>query len=455
MKEEETKKKQEKDMETPEGYYSNRPRLGSGGPSRIRQEISKGMTYFVVVAAGIAFYFALLRLTNLSSYFAAALDVLKPILYGLLFAFLLNPIVKQVDKRLLPFLEKRITQRNAEKISRVAGVFSSVIILILIVTALINMLIPELYRSIRGLVFTLPGQINNLMNQADLLSSDDSQMGVILRTLLEQASDMFQNWLRNNLFRQANDIMTTLTTGLIDIVSEIFNAAVGIIVSIYVLYSKETFGRQGKKITYAMFSPRHANLVLHITQKANEVFGGFLTGEILDSMLVGVLCFLGISLLDIPYAVLVSVVVGVTNVIPFFGPYIGAGISAVLILLIDPVKTLYFLVFVLILQQFDGNFLKPKILGNSTGLSSFWVIFSILLGGGLFGFMGMLLGVPTFAVIYYIFQLLINSRLQKKNLPEGSEYYDEYSFVDDTGKYVISKETLAKKQEENKTEEGE
>lgn len=200
--------------------------------------------------------------------------------------------------------------------------------------------------------------------------------------------------------------------------------------------------------TYHCSTPSHANVVRIFTQKANDIFGGFLIGKIIDSAIIGVLCFIGLSFLNMPYTMLVSVIVGVTNVIPFFGPYIGAIPSTLLILLANPIKGIYFLIFILLLQQLDGNFIGPKILGNSTGLSSFWVIFSILLGGGLFGFLGMLLGVPTFAVIYYIIELIIDGRLHRKNLPESSDYYDEYSFVDDTGKYVISRETMEKKHKE-------
>ena len=246
--------------------------------------------------------------------------------------------------------------------------------------------------------------------------------------------------------------MTILTTGVIDFVGEIFNALIGIIVSIYILYSKEMFGKQGKKITYAVLNARHANIVLHVMQKANEIFGGFLIGKIIDSAIIGLLCFFGLTLLNMPYTLLVSVIVGVTNVIPFFGPYIGAIPSAVLILLADPIKGVYFLVFILVLQQLDGNFIGPKILGSSTGLSSFWVIFAILLGGGMFGFIGMLLGVPSFAVIYYIVQMVVNGKLHKKNLPEATEFYDEFSFVDDSGKYMISRETLERKQREAEEE---
>ncbi len=449
---EEKKKKADKAADMPEGYYSSRPKLGRQQPGRLWREISKGMTYFVVIAAGIIFYFILLRLTDLSFVFMKAIDVLKPFLYGMLIAFLMNPIVRKVDAVLVPVLEKRTKGREqAEKLSRTAGIVLSLVVLVAVITALFNMLIPELYRSIRSLVFTLPRQINELADQMNEFVKGDSSMGLMLRTVVRQATETFQNWLKNNFFRQANDIMTILTTGVIEFIGEIFNALIGIIVSIYMLYSKEMFGRQGKKVTYAMFSARHANIILHVTQKANEIFGGFLVGKIVDSMIIGVLCFVGLSFLNMPYALLVSVIVGVTNVIPFFGPYIGAIPSAVLILLADPVKGIYFLIFILILQQVDGNFIGPKILGSSTGLSSFWVIFAILLGGGMFGFLGMLLGVPTFAVIYYIVQMLINGRLHSKNLPEGTEYYDEFSFVDDSGKYVISRETLEKKRKEEDT----
>ena len=256
-----------KESETPKGYYSNTPRIGNNGPSRLRREISKGMTFFVVIAASIAFYFALLRLTNISGVFSKVLDVLKPILYGLLIAFLLNPIVKQTDKILIPILKRKMkNEARAEKLSRTAGILLALIIMILLISGLINMLIPELYKSIRDLVFTLPRQINLLVNQIGDIQADESNTGVMMRTFIKQATSTFQDWLSNNLFTRVNEVMGRLTNGLIDFVSEIFNALIGVIVSIYVLYSKETFGRQCKKMTYALLSPSHANVVLHITQ---------------------------------------------------------------------------------------------------------------------------------------------------------------------------------------------
>ena len=183
----------------------------------------------------------------------------------------------------------------------------------------------------------------------------------------------------------------------------------------------------------------HANMLLHITKKSNEIFSGFLIGKIIDSAIIGVLCFICLSALKMPYTLLVSVIVGVTNVIPFFGPYIGAIPSAVLILLEEPKMGIYFIIFIIVLQQIDGNIIGPKILGNSTGLSAFWVVFAILVGGGLFGIPGMILGVPTFAVIYYIVAMIINQRLEAKNLPQSSEYYDEFSYVETNGQYMHSK----------------
>ncbi len=411
----------------------DRPKSGRG-TYWIRQQFGRGVTYFIVVAAGIMFYFALLRATNLTDVLWTVVDVLKPILYGLIIAYLLNPIVKQVDRHLGPALKKKMKDGvKAEKLSRAAGIALAVVFLFFLITALINMLIPELYKSIRDLVMTLPGQLNSLGQEFNKFYADDSTIGDIVKQAISEGTDMLQNWLRTDLLARINDLMTSLTEGVISFLNEVFNALIGVIVSVYVLFSKEKFVSQTKKTVYAVFSNRNANAILHLTRKSNEIFGGFIIGKIIDSAIIGVLCFIGISLLSMPYVMLVSVIVGVTNVIPFFGPYIGAIPSAILIMLADPLKGVYFIIFIFLLQQLDGNFIGPKILGNSTGLSAFWVIFSILLGGGLFGFPGMLMGVPTFAVIYYIVQTIVNRRLEMKHLPTQSDFYDRVSYVDDDG----------------------
>ena len=381
------------------------------------------------------------------------MEVAKPVIYGLAIAFLLNPIVKRVDRFLYPKLRIIFPDdRRPRQLSRSVGIFTSLLILMAVIVALCNMLLPELYSSIRDMVFKVPSQLNDLIDTLNEMNSRNTTISTILANVVAEGTDYLQKWLRNDLLRQTNVIMTNLTVGVINIVSGMLNIVIGIIVSIYVLYSKEMFSRQCKKVVYSMLKPRYANLMLHITRKSNEIFSGFIIGKIIDSMIIGVLCFIGLTVLKMPYVILVSVIVGVTNIIPFFGPYIGAIPSAILILLDEPKKGIYFVIFILVLQQLDGNVIGPKILGDSTGLSAFWVVFAILSGGGLFGIPGMILGVPTFAVIYYIITMVVNWRLELKHLPTGSSYYDELSYVDNGGKYVHSDEHKEQIQKESSEE---
>lgn len=424
------------------------PLFGKKGPSKLRQSFSKGMTYFLVVAACIVLYFAFLRVDVLARTAGMIIEILKPIIYGFAIAYLLNPIVKTVDRYLIPILDNKLKKRRtAEKLSRSAGIFLALVVLFAIITALCNMLIPELLKSIRSLVETLPAQMNAGLERLSSLQVEKSAAGAVLQSVLNHASESLQNWIQTDLLRQVNVIMTSLTTGAINILSEVFKFLIGCIVSVYMLFSKEVFAAQIKKMIYAVMATDHANMTLHITRKSNEIFGGFIIGKIIDSAIIGVLCFLGTTVLDMPYILLVSVIVGVTNVIPFFGPYIGAIPCTILIALADPIKGLYFVLFILALQQLDGNVIGPKILGDSTGLSAFWVVFSILLGGGLFGFVGMIAGVPTFAVIYYITKMLIENKLEKKKLPCQTGEYGAVEYMGENGNFIYMKENNEKKGE--------
>lgn len=426
-------------------YYTAKPKFEKKGPSKIRQQFSKGIGVFLVIAASIAFYFGLLRLTNISGVITKVIDVMMPIIYGCVIAYLLNPIVKRVDLYLVPKFEKRAeTPEKARKMSRACGVTFSICLLLLFIVLFCNLLIPQLYFSIRNMIFTLPGQLNHLALSIDEMSQGTSTTSAFLKTAINEGTNMLEKWLRNDLLNRTNELMSNLTVGVINIISTLFEFVIGIIVSIYLLFSKEVFSCQSKKALYALLSPRNANLILHLTRKSDGIFGGFVIGKLIDSAIIGVICFFGLSILNMPYVVLISVIVGVTNIIPFFGPYIGAVPSIILIVLSDPIKGLYFLIFILLLQQFDGNILGPKIIGNSTGLSAFWVIVAILLGGGLFGFVGMIMGVPTFGVIYYIVDTILNNKLEQKNLPVESENYGIMSYVDDSGVYNTGEEEEVK-----------
>ena len=430
--------------------YQKPPVIAKRKPSKFREQVVKSMTMFFVVAACILFYFALLRLSEISKTVRMILAVLKPIIYGMVIAYLLNPLVRWVEQKMMHFLEKYFPKfKKKEAFSRGCGIFLAIVLLLVVVVELLNMMIPQLYVSIRDMIFNVPSQMNTFVKAFNKMHSSNTTVGMMLENVIEEATTFVQTWMRTDLMDKVNEWMTQLTAGVVLMVKEILNLIIGIIVSIYILFSKEKFAKQSKKVIYAIFKPDDANLILHLAGKSNEIFGGFIIGKIIDSAIIGVLCFIGLSIMDMPYTLLVSVVVGVTNVIPFFGPYIGAIPSVILILLADPVKGLYFLIFILILQQFDGNILGPKILGNSTGLSSFWVVFSILIGGGLFGIPGMILGVPTFAVIYYIVNMLVNNRLKRKKLPTDTSEYDKYGYVDSDGNYIRTDKNIKDEGENN------
>ena len=401
---------------------------------KLKTYFMKGFTYFLVIVACIVCYFAFLRIDDIAKFLKEVATILQPVIMGLVFAYLLNPMVKMIERNLIPVLDEKIkNEKKVRSLARNIGVFTSILITLAVVVLLLNMVLPELYESIRDMIISLPGQMNDAMEYLEAHAIKDSAISGTLNTVLENAAASLETWLRTDLISQVNQMMSSLTSGVISFFETLFNIVIGLIVSVYVLTSKEKFIGQCKKATYALFQKDRANLILQVTRKSNEIFGGFVIGKIIDSIIIGIICFVVLSLLKMPYTLLVSVVVGVTNVIPFFGPFIGAIPSIILILLAEPIKGLYFMIFILLLQQFDGNILGPKILGNSTGLSAFWVVFSILLGGGMFGFVGMVMGVPTFAVFYYLVEMFLNQKLQKKKLPSSSDAFEKVDYIDEDG----------------------
>ena len=280
------------------------------------------------------------------------------------------------------------------------------------------------------MVLTMNEKVQSLTQWVDKILKQDSPLAGQLDLLIQNASEYLGTWLQKTFLSQSSDWITSVTTGVYNVVKTIFNVIVGLIISVYVLMTKETFIGQLKKIIYAIFRPKYGNVVMEVVRKADEVFGGFFIGKIIDSVIIGFICFGGLYILRMPYVVLVSVIVGVTNIIPFFGPYIGAIPSFILIFLVNPLQGLYFIIFILVLQQVDGNIIGPKILGNTTGLSPFWVIFAILLFGGRFGVPGMIFGVPVFALLYYIVKRIVEHILRIRKLPKGTVDYIRLNKVD-------------------------
>ena len=394
--------------------------------SNFKEQVIKSMAMFFVVAACILFYFALLRLSEISYAVKSFLSVAKPIIYGLAIAYLLNPIVKVIDSKLVPFFEKKCPKmKRKETFSRGVGILVSLVLLVAVIVALLNMMIPQLYTSIRDMIVNVPSQMNRFVKAFNEMHSSDSTVGKILENVMKEATTFIQNWMRTDLMDKVNEWMTQLTAGVILMVREILNFIIGMIVSIYVLFSKEKFMCQAKKLVYAIFRPTKANLILHVGSKSNEIFGGFIIGKIIDSAIIGLLCFAGTSIMGFEAPAFISVIIGITNIIPFFGPFIGAIPCGLLLLLENPMHCLYFIIFIFVLQQLDGNVIGPKILGNTTGVSSFWVLFAILLFGGMWGVVGMVIGVPLFAVIYDIIRKLVYRGLRKHKRESMITDYEE------------------------------
>ena len=270
--------------------------------------------------------------------------------------------------------------------------------------------------------------------------NDNPEIKANVIQMVDQFSDQLDEWIRKLPADTSVWLkrLKTVTNTATNIIGVFWDFLIGFIISIYVMASKERFLGQAKKVCYAVFERDTANTVIRNFRFTHKTFIGFIRGKIVDSIIIGMLCFIGVTLMNMPYGALISVIIGVTNVIPFFGPYLGAIPSAILILIVDPMhpmKFVYFLIFILVLQQFDGNFLGPKILGNSTGLTSFWVIFAITLFGGLFGIFGMIIGVPVFAVIYAGLKSIVNTALNKKSLPTESNKYEKLEYVDETSEF--------------------
>lgn len=415
----------------------------------IRPYLAMGLTIFLVLSLCIVVFFLIYRYHGFAASWKRLISILQPIIIGIVIAYLINPIMMFFEKYLIRLIEPRMKKKDkAKKLCRSIATLGALAVFILIIALLLVMLIPQLVDSVQGLVTSLPGEVQEFINKMNKLVSEDSKAADALEDMLLHATDYLRDWAMNDLLPKSNRYLTSITTGLIGFFKVLLNIVVGLIVSVYLLFSKETFVGQFKKLTYAIFKPRKANIIIETARKSNEIFGGFISGKILDSAIIGVICYVVLLIMKMPYPVLVSVIVGVTNVIPFFGPFIGAVPSFIIIVLSNPLQGLYFLIFVFILQQVDGNIIGPAILGDSTGLSPFWVVFAIMVGGGLFGFAGMLLGVPVFAVIYYILQRILYHFLRNKKLPEETESYIRLTEVD-----VKTNELRYPKEEETKEKE--
>ena len=423
------------------------------------QYIKWGLTALIVLILAICFVCLIFRGQAIRDGWKVLLNIVMPVIDGLVIAFIAAPVLNWIEEKLiLPFCRKcRIDKENAKVKKRIRALSVSLTFLFIgVVTySFFAVVIPQILLSIQNIYERFPVYIDNLSKLAESFLerffADNPDAKQYIEWLLATYSADLQQYIEDFLATYSKDLkgiagmlknfILPASKGVIGILKSLYNLLIGLIISVYILAGKETFASQGKKICYALFERHAANQVIRAFRFTNRTFIGFLGGKIVDSAIIGVLCFIGTSAFKMPYPVLVSVIVGVTNVIPFFGPFIGAVPSMLLILMTAPGKCIPFIIFIFALQQLDGNVIGPKILGDSTGLSSFWVIFSITLFSGLWGILGMVVGVPLFAVFYAGARYMINKFLRKKTLSTDTKDYEKLDYIDAENEYISGQNT--------------
>lgn len=417
-----------------------------------------GLTAFLVIVAGIVFYYFMFHSSNIMSGINTITGILMPVVVGMVMAYLLTPILNFLEDRLMiPLCNmwkiKESSRRNS--VIRGIGILITEFLFVALIYLLFAMLLSQIIPSIQNIIINFDSYTDNITKWLNKILEDNPELEAYVIRNVDKYSVELEKWMNDLVFTKSSSLIKTVSLSVINVLGVLWNFVIGFIISIYVLASKEKFAGQAKKIAYAIFETDTANTIVRNFRFTHRTFIGFVSGKVVDSFIIGILCFIGTSMLHTPYAALVSIIIGVTNIIPFFGPYLGAIPSAILVFIVDPLHPLncvYFLIFILVLQQFDGNILGPKILGSSTGLTGFWVIFSITLFGGLFGILGMIIGVPIFAVIYAAIRSLVNTYLKKKNLPHETKHYENLDYVDENGFHMISV-TTDKNKADTKSEE--
>ena len=384
---------------------------------------------FGAIGLSVAFFFVIYNIPGIAVWLGKINDILAPFVYGGVIAYLLRPMCNgyaDMLEKVLPAKMKKLANSLAVVLSMITG--------LMIVYALIIMIAPQLVESIETIWHAIPDRLDQFYNWAVSLVGEEEELLQYLNKLNTGSDTLYaeiERWVSETLIPQfesiwggVSNIVTGVGSGVMKILNFLLDLVIGVIVAVYLLGSRKRFARQSVMIVRSVFKPRVADLLLEEVKFVDEMFAGFIDGKIIDSAIIGVLCYIGCLIFKFPNALLISVIVGVTNVIPFFGPFIGAVPATLLIMLEDPIKGLWFILFVFVLQQLDGNIIGPKILGDRTGLSSFWVLFAIVLFGGLWGLVGMIIGVPLIAVIYDLVKKVVKRGLRRNGYPD---MYDTYA----------------------------
>lgn len=392
-----------------------------------------GLTAISVIAASILFYFFILRFDAIINVIGKILVIFKPLLYGIILAFLLTLSFNYFEKKLTKiFIKKMKDDNKAIKTTKTLSIVLSIVILFTILFLIVYVLIPRIAISLLGIIDTLPEQIKNVEKWLENILSGNPTIESFIMSAISDSSESILAWVSKGVLPTMESISANVTTGLNDMYVFLKDFIIGIVFSIYILANKKKFIAQLNKIMYTILGVKKGNTLLQGSRYSYKIFIGFIKGKLLTSAIIGIACYVGMIIFNMPYALIISIIIAVTNIIPFFGPIIGWVPSVALVLLVSPIKALYFTIFIVILQQIEGNILEPKIVGNTTGISGFWVLFSIMVFGGLFGFTGMIIGVPIFAVIYHFSTFNLNKYLSKKGMPVSTNDYTDLKYIDET-----------------------
>ena len=394
------------------------------------------LAVFCVIAASILFTFILLKFSTILSGIRRFIAILSPMIYGIIIAYLSNPFLKLLDKLLKNRIVSKSKEKNKHKVEKIFNyidVILSVLIFLVIIAAVLFLIIPSFIACVSDLIDTVPDQfgawlkglivkLNNNKAVAGFLSNVYTSLEDWYSDLGPKLTTAITNFNWTGTVASGASVVASAVGSIINVVK---NIVIGAMFALFLLFAKKTYIKKFKRLCYVLFKKETANGFLNFCKKTYSVFDGFIIGKLLDSAIIGVLAYFGCLIFNFPYRSLVAIIVGVTNIIPIFGPYIGAIPCIILIFLNTPIKALYFIIFILCLQTLDGYVIGPKILGDKTGLDTIWVIFAITVGGGLFGVAGMFLGVPAFAVLYYFanqwIEHLAAKRLTKKENKEEDQ----------------------------------
>ena len=379
------------------------------------EQRGRTISNIVVVFAGIALTAIIFYFGRIWAVVSRFMEVASPFLIGFAIAFLLLPIMNRMEQ----FFNQMLFRRKPHpRLSRVLSTLIAVILLLALITGFFYILVPQLVNSIKTVVpIVVKGIqdesefINELLLKYNFLTLEGEQLVISWDTIVSRILN-YRNVLLDSIMAISGSIYTM-----------VFQFLVGMIAAVYVLLDKEHFSAILKKLCYGLFKPDTCKTLIYWARRGSTIFAGFISGKVLDSLIIGLICYAGMLIIGLEYPLLISVIIGLTNVIPFFGPLIGAVPSILILLLVNPMSALWFTIFVIVLQQLDGNIIGPFILGDYVGLSAFWIMAAILVGGGLFGFPGMLLSVPVFALVYAIIRTLLDARLKRRGLPQDLEFY--------------------------------